>query len=146
MKTISGMLVVVASVLMACGAMYDEGTARPGEAALATIEQQAVSTLATKDCSVSIRCADGTSRSCNGTSGACSASGSGNGSVSCNGSTTYCPSSLPDCTANGICNLQCSSDPDCIQCVELASCISNTNCGAGGLCQYKRCRCNLTIQ
>ena len=92
-------LAAIAAIAMtACAVMMDEGD----QASFNEYDtsEQALSgddpvTEAAKDCSVSIQCANGTYRSCNGTSGSCSASGSGNGSVTCNGSTSACPTTQP---------------------------------------------------
>lgn len=70
---------------------------------------------AAEDCSVSISCAAGGTRSCSGTLGRCSASGVGFGSVSCTGGTTG--GSCPD------------PDPNPSTCVSGSSCNSDADCG-----------------
>jgi hypothetical protein len=144
-KAIPGFVVVVASVLAACGALYDEGSAQANAPEQNLREQTA--TLAAGDCSVTIQCAYSSARTCSGTGGNCSANGSGYGSVTCNGTTTYCsPPPQPDCSANGICNLQCTNDPDCIQCVPGTFCTTNSHCGSGGVCISKSCRCSVSAE
>ncbi len=70
-----------------------------------------ISLEATKDCYVRITCSNGTNRSCNGTNGQCSASSAGTGRVTCNGSSTYCPSLPPPPPPT--CGNFCFSDSDC---------------------------------
>jgi hypothetical protein len=118
MKTMAGIVVLAVVMLTGCGVPPTE--AEPAQTG--QDESGRVSAFATKDCSVSIHCADGTSRSCSGTNGACYASGSGNGSVTCNSSTYTCPSSLPTCATT-------------------AKCFSNADCGVDGVCQNNRCYC-----
>jgi hypothetical protein len=142
MKTVTGILVAAAALLTACGAMYDESEFRRSEQQISAQDSQASgpTTMAAKDCSVSIQCGDGSWRSCNGTAGACSANGSGNGSVTCNGSTSSCPSSS-SCTADGYCDYSCTSDPDCNFCQSGRTCYSNSECGFDGFCSNRRCVC-----
>lgn len=105
-------LAAIAATAMACTVMMEEGDQALDEQSYATAEQSLGNddpfTEAAKDCSVSIQCANGTSRSCNGTSGNCSASGSGNGSVTCNGVTQSCGPSQPpnECSS-------CPAGQDC---------------------------------
>lgn len=149
MRTTSMMFLaaIAAIALAACTVMMDEGseasldqTYEPGEQAVSLSSDDPV-TEAAKDCSVTIQCADGTSRSCNGTSGSCSASGSGHGSVTCNGSTSSCPSTPPpNCDENGICNLSCGFDPDCF-CSIGRSCTTHAQCGSDGRCMNNHCVC-----
>jgi hypothetical protein len=135
---------IVAVALAACTVMMDEGSAATLDQTYET-DEQALSlssdgpvTEAAKDCSVSIQCANGTTRSCNGTSGSCSASGSGNGSVTCNGTTSSCPTST--CGSDGVCNESCGFDPDCF-CSINRSCTTHAQCGLDGYCQNNRCVC-----
>ncbi len=119
MKATAGIFVLAVVLLTGCGTPPPEVEPPQSEQA----ESGQVSAMAAKDCSVSIQCADGTSRSCSGTNGACSASGSGNGSVTCNGSSSICPSStLPTCATT-------------------VKCYSNADCGVDGVCQNSRCYC-----
>ena len=119
MKAMAGIFVLAVVMLTGCGVPPNE--TEPTQTGQA--ESGRVSAFAAKDCSVSIQCADGTSRSCSGTSGACSASGGGNGSVTCNGSTSACPSpTLPTCATT-------------------YKCFSNADCGVDGVCQNNRCYC-----
>lgn len=119
MKAIAGIFVLAVVVLSGCGTPPNEpGATQPAD----TAETGHVTALSF-NCSVSIQCLDGTSRSCSGTSGACSASGSGTGSVTCNGVTTSCPSSTTP------------------QCATTVKCFSNADCGVDGVCQNNRCYC-----
>lgn len=145
MKAISGVFVAVAAVLVACGAMNDEGAPRPPAEPDVT-EDGRVSAFAARDCTVSIVCTDGSTRSCRGTLGNCAASGSGNGRVTCNGITTYCPTPPPLCAADGVCDATCDSDPDCAPCAEGAFCTSNATCGVGGYCINRVCRCDVAVR
>jgi hypothetical protein len=135
----AGILVVAATLMAACGAMYDENAARQGENLPAGEHlKTSESALVAKDCSVSIQCADGSSRSCSGTSGACAANGGGHGSVTCNSATYYCPAS--SCVADGFCDSSCGFDPDCY-CSSGKSCTTNSQCGIDGFCSNRRCVC-----
>ncbi len=99
MKLLSGVLVVTAVLLSACGAPPAEGTTAAGEPVEARTSEYALR----GDCSVSVQCSDGSTRSCNGTSSSCSA-GVTNGieRVTCNGSTTSCPTAPPPlCSVEG---------------------------------------------
>lgn len=103
---------IAATALAACAVVMDEGDPALIEQGYDTAEQSLSSddpvTEAAKDCYVSIQCANGTSRACNGTSGSCSASGAGNGSVTCNGVTNACPIPPPPS--------ECSSCPPGYDC------------------------------
>ncbi len=79
---------------------------------------------ATGDCSVSVTCSDGSTKSCSGTNSSCSASSSGP-RVTCNGSAQVCPSSGPSC---GFCRGN-------------TSCNDNCDCGFDGICSNRRCIC-----
>ncbi len=119
MKAIASIFVLTVVVLSGCGVPPHEALPEQN----GQVEAAQITTMAAKDCSVSIRCADGTSRSCSGTNGACSASGSGYGSVTCNGGTSSCPSTtLP-------------------QCATTAKCFSNADCGVDGVCSNYKCYC-----
>ena len=119
MKTMAGIFVVAVLMLTGCGTPPPEAEPTQGGQA----ESGQVSAFAAKDCWVGIHCADGTTRSCNGSNGACYANSGGTGSVTCNGSTSACPSStLP-------------------QCATTYKCFSNADCGVDGVCQSNRCYC-----
>jgi hypothetical protein len=141
MKLAVKMLCVLSTIaLAACGTQPDMGSAPEGEAAPAQQElSQDMGKLAAFDCSVSIQCADGSSRSCSGTSGACAASSSGAGSVTCNGVVTSCPV-VCSCQADGCCNNSCL-DPDCGTCTPGAPCTTNFQCGLYAVCRLGRCAC-----
>ncbi|ADO73478.1 uncharacterized protein STAUR_5716 [Stigmatella aurantiaca DW4/3-1] len=145
MKLVKGILFALSVVAMsACGTQAEMSAAQEGEAALSQQEsRQEVGTLAALDCSVSIQCSNGTTRSCSGSSGACSASASGSGSVTCNGVTSSCALTLCSCRADGCCNNTCAADPDCglSNCPQGAACSSNTQCGSNGRCVSGQCMC-----
>ncbi len=120
MKLLSGVLVVTAVLLSACGAPPAEGTSSTVDPANLQTTEQALR----GDCSVSVQCADGTSRHCNGSSGSCSSSVvSGIERVTCNGVVNSCPTvTAPTCNHG-------------------AYCITASDCGVDAFCQSKRCVC-----
>ncbi|SET97452.1 hypothetical protein [Stigmatella erecta] len=148
MKLAVKILVALSAIAMtACGTQPGMGGTPEGESAPTPQQElsQDMGTLAAYDCSVSIQCADGSSRSCNGSSGACSASSSGSGSVTCNGNVTSCGLALCTCNADGCCATRCIADPDCSggTCQQGAACTTSTQCGTNGVCRSGRCTCLL---
>lgn len=146
-------LAAAVALTMACNVVYEEPVDMNDPAFAAGLDSQwageSAQSLAgddfviqaAKDCSVSITCANGTTKACSGTLGRCSASGSGNGSVTCNGSTQTCPSTS-SCVADGFCDFSCSFDPDCNDfCVGGSFCFSESDCGFDGTCNNGRCLC-----
>ena len=123
-RTLSVLVFLSSLVLGACYGQIDEGfDYADGEQALAESEflggedglsaHQDFDTEAAKDCFVRITCANGSLRSCFGTNGSCSASSSGNGKVTCNGSSSACPAgcTAPSCeTQHG---RSCSGPVEC---------------------------------
>lgn len=113
MKMLAGVLVVSAVLLSACGAPPAEGTASEVAPANLQTTEQALR----GDCSVSVQCADGTSRSCNGTSTSCSV-GTLNGieRVTCNGNVSSCPTGPVNCNQGAYCtsNSQCGTEAVCV--------------------------------
>lgn len=121
MKLMPGVLAVAAVLLMACGTPPPEDTAPVDPAELRTSES-----ALRGDCTVSVRCADGTTRSCSGTSTGCSASTwNGLERVTCNGASYSCPAPAPLCSTEG------------------QPCSTNANCGAEAYCHptTRRCLC-----
>ncbi|RYZ34627.1 MAG: hypothetical protein EOO71_38410 [Myxococcaceae bacterium] len=117
MKTMAGVLVVAVMVLTACGTLPGEQQGQEPQATASNPNLQAQEASLARDCTVTIECADGTPRTCSGTAGACSASGSGSGSVTCNGVTTSCSIIIEEpvcsCRSDLCCNRLCLNDPDC---------------------------------
>lgn len=110
----TGLMLVVAMLMalsFSCVYQVEESWSSEDQALLSEGFESDPSTEAAKDCSVSIKCADGSTKSCSGTLGQCTASGSGNGSVTCNGVTKTC--TTLGCVRDGICNFNCAFDIDC---------------------------------
>ncbi|WNG55328.1 hypothetical protein F0U59_11465 [Archangium gephyra] len=117
MKTMAGVLVMAMVMLTACGSVTGEEQVQGGEAAPSEQNLGTKESALTSDCTVSLQCANGSTVSCSGSSGACSASPATNGgSVTCNGATTNCGILIPTpcgCKRDGCCSQFCALDPDC---------------------------------
>lgn len=117
MKAVLGVFVVAMVWLTACGSMPGEDQLQAGGAAVPEQNLQTQESALTGDCSVTIECSNGTTRTCNGTGGACAASGANGGKVTCNGVVTSCGLIIVDppctCGADRCCNQFCALDPDC---------------------------------
>ena len=113
MKSMAGIVVMALALLTSCGPVPSEEQAQAGAEEHFASQEAAL----TGDCSVQIECANGTTRSCNGTGFSCSASGANNGTVTCNGVASSCsPIIQPicSCRADGCCRTDCLAlDPDC---------------------------------
>ncbi|WP_426756739.1 hypothetical protein [Myxococcus sp. Y35] len=117
MKSMAGIVVMALVVLTSCGPLPAEEQVQGGNEVTSEDHFQTQESALTGDCTVSIQCANGTSRSCAGTGFACSASGANNGTVTCNGISSSCSPILEpvcSCRADGCCNSRClTRDPDC---------------------------------
>ncbi|MFP2958557.1 hypothetical protein ACLEPN_12090 [Myxococcus sp. 1LA] len=113
MKSVAGIVVMALVMLTSCGPVSSEEQAQVGAEEHIASQEAAL----TGDCYVQIECANGTTKSCNGTGFACSANGANNGTVTCNGVSSSCsPIIQPicSCRADGCCNTRCTTlDPDC---------------------------------
>ncbi|HZI11840.1 MAG TPA: hypothetical protein VE153_15760 [Myxococcus sp.] len=108
MKMLSGVLVVTAVLLSACGTPPPEGNAGAVEPEQLRTSEQALR----GDCSVSVMCGDGNPISCPGTGSTCASgfdSYYGVEYVVCNGNYTFCPMSTGNCLSGK----RCSTNGDC---------------------------------
>lgn len=113
MKMMAGVLVVTAVLLSACGTPPAEGTAGAVDPAELRTSEQALR----GQCSVSVECADGTMRSCSGSSTRCAASTvNGTERVTCNGVVTSCPATPVGCRENALCRFDtdCGTEAACV--------------------------------
>jgi hypothetical protein len=114
MKLLSGVLVVTAVLLSACGTPPPEGTAGAVDPASLRTNEQALR----GNCTATVECGDGSVISCPGTGSACSSgfeSYYGLEYVACNGVHTFCPMSTGNCLSG-------------------KRCTSNGDCGVDGMC------------
>lgn len=143
MKAVTGVLVVAATLMAACGPMQEEHEIQQSAQALSVQDSKANDyTSQSGSCWVGIQCADGSWRSCSGTRGSCWSDDTGGGSVTCNGITYSCPPAPPPptCVEDGHCEYACGFDPDCY-CRFGRECWRNADCGLDGFCSYNACVC-----
>lgn len=155
MKTMLSLGLVLSMIftLAACAMAYDEDYEDVGqdEAALSSLGESEMSadksdgpsTEATGSCTVSVECANGSTKSCSGSNGSCAAAVVGGvPRVTCNGNSWGCP--IEDCSFDGVCNGSCSFDPDCGGiCRPNTFCFDDSQCGFDGACDewINRCIC-----
>jgi hypothetical protein len=108
MKMMSGVLVVTAVLLSACGTQPPEITAGAVDPVAVRTTEQALR----GNCSVSIECGDGSFINCSGTGSACSSgfeSYYGLEYVECNANHKFCPMSTDTCMSGK----RCRTSSDC---------------------------------
>jgi hypothetical protein len=115
MKMMAGVLVVAVMMLTGCGAAPAEEQLLAEAAASSEQQSQTQELTVAGSCTVSLQCSNGSSVSCSGTNGACSASAANGGSVTCNSVPKNCGLVVPTCgcKSDGCCSQFCAFDPDC---------------------------------
>jgi|GEM_PF-6275387 len=149
MKTMAGILVVVALVLTGCEPLPTEAQPQGIEAAPSEVTGQQESSLASGDCTVSLKCANGSTASCSGTLKQCSIDNTGLDRVWCNNTAYDCLFTIPTCgcAQDNCCSEVCARDPDCGTCVPGRTCTSNSQCGGtlSGRCNTVTNKCTCII-
>lgn len=149
MKTMAGILVVFALALTGCEPALSEAQTQGGEATPSEATGQQEASLASGDCTVSLKCANGATASCSGTFRRCAIDDTGLERVWCDNTPYDCLFTIPTCGCgrDNCCSEVCALDPDCGTCTPGRTCTSNSQCGGtmSGRCNTVTNKCSCII-